>query len=180
MPTFNAWADGSDHKHFMLRGILMWTVSNFLAYGLISGQQTKRYHGCPCCRPFTDSKRIRGPNGDKIVYLGMRKWLPAGHDYRANKRFNDRNEHGTALPHLSSADILQYVEEREHFILGGSILEGLGDPVHYMGVKRQSVLYDLPYWKILSLFCCFFFFPFPPSRKSQSFTHLVYIWKLGS
>jgi hypothetical protein len=54
----------------------MWTISEFPTYGLISGQQTKGYHSCLCCGPFTESKKIRGPNGDKIVYLGMRKRLP--------------------------------------------------------------------------------------------------------
>jgi hypothetical protein len=35
--------------HFNLRAILMWTMHDLLAYGLVVGCITKRYQGCPCC-----------------------------------------------------------------------------------------------------------------------------------
>jgi hypothetical protein len=89
----------------------MWTVNDFLAYGLISGQQTKGYHNCPCCGLLTDSKKIRGPIGEKILYLGMRKQLPTSHEYRGNKRFNGKEKHNTTSPRLSSTDIIRYVVE---------------------------------------------------------------------
>ena len=34
---------------FLLRAILLWTINDFPAYGLISGQQTKGYKGCRVC-----------------------------------------------------------------------------------------------------------------------------------
>jgi hypothetical protein len=112
-PTYDTSTDGMDHKHFMLKGVLLWTISNFPAYKLISGQQTKGYHGFPHCGTWTDAKRIRGPTRDKIVYLGKRKCLPPHHEYKTNKRFNDQDEHGTAPPRLSSADILRFTSERQ-------------------------------------------------------------------
>jgi hypothetical protein len=145
IPAYDASVDGSDHKHFMLRGVLMWTISDFPAYGLISGQQTKGYHGCPCCGPLTDAKRIRGPSGDKIVYMGMRKRLPPNHEYKTNKRFNGLEEHGTAPPHVSSSDVLRYASEREVYLGNGGTPDGREDPVRRTGVKRQSAMYFLPY-----------------------------------
>jgi hypothetical protein len=75
IPAYDSSADGTNQKHFILKGVLMWTISDFPTYGLISSQQTKGYHGCPCCGPLTDAKKIRGPTGNKIVYLGMKKRL---------------------------------------------------------------------------------------------------------
>jgi hypothetical protein len=136
----------------------MWTISDFPAYGLISGQQTKGYHACPCCGPLTDSKKIRGPSRDKIVYLGMRKRLLPRHEYRTNKRFNGSDEHGTAPPRLCSSDILHYAAERQEYLDNGGAPDGRDDPVHRTGMKRQSVLYDLPYWKVISYLLLFFLF----------------------
>lgn len=36
-------------RKFKMRGILMWTINDFPAYTLISGQAGKGYAGCPVC-----------------------------------------------------------------------------------------------------------------------------------
>ena len=46
IPAIDASADGINRR-FTLCGILLWTISDFPAYGLISGQQTKGYKACP-------------------------------------------------------------------------------------------------------------------------------------
>jgi hypothetical protein len=150
--VYDALANSDEHKHFMLRGVLMWTISDFPTYGLISGQQTKGYHACPCCGPRTDAKKIRGPTGDKIVYLGMRKRLPPGHEYKSNKRFNGEVEYKIAPPRLSSEDILKYARERKEYLGRGGAPYKRKDLVHCTGVKRQSILYSLPYWKVSAFF----------------------------
>ena len=43
-----------ESRRFNLRGLLMWTISDFPAYGLISGLCCKGYKGCPCCGPSTE------------------------------------------------------------------------------------------------------------------------------
>jgi hypothetical protein len=45
-----------DTRNFTLRCILLWTVHDFLAYGLISGQQVKGYRRCLICMEDTDAK----------------------------------------------------------------------------------------------------------------------------
>jgi hypothetical protein len=52
----------------------MWTVSDFLAYGLISGLCTKGYLACPICGPNTISREAKGPKKLKQVFLGTRRW----------------------------------------------------------------------------------------------------------
>ena len=46
-------------RGFKLRGLLMWTISDFPAYGLISGLCCKGYKGCPCCGPDTDARSAK-------------------------------------------------------------------------------------------------------------------------
>jgi hypothetical protein len=44
---------------FNLRAVLMWTLHDFPAYGLISGLTTKRFKTCPVCGPHTISRRSK-------------------------------------------------------------------------------------------------------------------------
>jgi hypothetical protein len=44
-------------KEFTLRVLLLWTIYDFPAYGLIAGCVTKGFRGCPVCGPSTKSKR---------------------------------------------------------------------------------------------------------------------------
>jgi hypothetical protein len=140
IPAYDASLDGNNHSHFNLRGVLMWTVSDFPAYGLILGQQMKGYHGSVCCRPLTDAKKVRGPIGDKIVYLGMRKRLPEGYEY------------DTALPCLLASDILRYATERQQYLDSGGVPYRRDDLVHCTSTKKCSTLYSLPYWKVSDIF----------------------------
>ena len=66
-------------RRFTMRGLLLWTISDFPAYGLISGLSCKGYKGCPPCGPETDSRMAktgdvhanRSTRGLKIVYGGI-------------------------------------------------------------------------------------------------------------
>jgi hypothetical protein len=80
--------DGQDfdkpasERAFTLKDLLIWTISDFPAYGLISGLCTRGYKACPTCGPeskarfakviaLTDDQRAKG---SKIVY-GRREVL---------------------------------------------------------------------------------------------------------
>jgi hypothetical protein len=41
---------------FMLRAICMWSLHDYLAYGLFVNYQTKGYLACPLCGPKVDTK----------------------------------------------------------------------------------------------------------------------------
>ena len=46
-------------SHFNTRAVLMWTLHDFPAYGLISGLTTKGFKACPVCGPHTISRRSK-------------------------------------------------------------------------------------------------------------------------
>ena len=70
----------SDSNTFKLRGMLLWTVNDFPAYGLISGQITKGHKACPVCGPNVVTRRSKALK--KNVYLGHRRHLPMAHQWR--------------------------------------------------------------------------------------------------
>lgn len=45
--------DASKQEYFILRAMLMWTISDFPAYGNLSGCVTKGYYACPICKEGT-------------------------------------------------------------------------------------------------------------------------------
>jgi len=70
-------------RYFILRGLLLWTISDYPAYGLISGLYTHGYKACTVCGPSTDGRAATSGNkvdahkkakGRKIVYGGSRRW----------------------------------------------------------------------------------------------------------
>ena len=132
---------------FLLRAILLWTVNDFPAYGLILGQQTKGYKGCPICVSRTYA--IHSTVLKKMLYLGNRRWLPADHRFRrARVAFNGNSEMRASPIRPSGHDILRMGEERAAYLGSGGRQDGEEDPVKQHGVKRVSVLYQLPYWAV--------------------------------
>ena len=132
---------------FLLRAILLWTINDFPAYGLISGQQTKGYRGCPVCVAGTCASHSRALK--KMVYLGSRRWLAPGHRFRrARIAFNGNQEFREAPIRPSGEDVLRMGEERAQYLAQGGRPDGENDPVKLHGVKRVSSLYQLPYWSV--------------------------------
>ena len=150
--AIDASADGANRR-FTLRGILLWTISDFPAYGLISGQQTKGYKACPVCGPNIVSRSARGPKKDKIVYVGARQRLPEDHVFRSDLRFNGLEEKGVSNLRMSGEDVLRFAQERNTYLASGGKAEGPHDPLRTHGVKRLLVLFSLPYWKVCALTC---------------------------
>ena len=66
-------------RGFTLRGMLIWTVNDFPAYGLLSGQQVHGYKGCPLCGPETCAEHALLLN--KMIYLGSRRYLQGDHRF---------------------------------------------------------------------------------------------------
>ena len=57
-------------RQFTLRTILMWTVNDFPAYGLLSRQQVHGYKACSLCGPETCTEHAWLLH--KMVYLGAK------------------------------------------------------------------------------------------------------------
>jgi hypothetical protein len=149
VPAINmSMPEGS--RRFTLRAMLIWTVNDFPAYGLLSGQQVHGYKGCPLCGPETCAEHAQLLN--KMIFLGARRYLDVDHRYRRAKgAFNNQEEWDGAPERPTGDEILQWGTERTEYLEGGGVENAGDDPVKYHGVKRRSILFDLPYWKVLSL-----------------------------
>ncbi|MBJ3415103.1 hypothetical protein JGB96_23515, partial [Salmonella enterica subsp. enterica serovar Derby] len=89
------WEDGVNtydafkKENFQLRAALMWTISDFPAYAMLSGWSTKGKLACPSCNFGTNSMYLK--HSRKMCYMDHRVHLPMDHAYRYNSRdFNGK------------------------------------------------------------------------------------------
>lgn len=150
------------NRSFFLRGILLWTINDYPAYTLVSGQSGKGYASCPICGEATSAEHSR--EAQKTVFLGHRRWLNADHRWRnARAAFNGHPNHDPKPCRQSGLTVKQRGAWRDSFLDLGGRKNSRDDPVKKTGVKRVSILYDLPYWEVknyvllllLSMFWCY-------------------------
>ena len=88
-----------------MRASLMWTISDFPAYAMLSGWSTKGKFVCPCCNYGTNSCYLK--HSRKMFYMDHRVFLPMDHPWRANKRsFNRKTKFGPPSHLLKGTDVL--------------------------------------------------------------------------
>ncbi|KAL0366973.1 UNVERIFIED_CONTAM: hypothetical protein Sradi_3587400 [Sesamum radiatum] len=75
--------DVSSTQMFNMRAALLWTISDFPGYAMLSGWGTKGAYACPNCGKDTRSKWL--DNGHKYCYTCHRRFLPRGHKLRRDK-----------------------------------------------------------------------------------------------
>ncbi len=73
-------------RSFTLHGMVMWTIKDFLGYGLLFKCVHQGYVACPKCGPQTTSQHSSSLR--KLVYMGHCRWLWSRHPYRF-PRFNN-------------------------------------------------------------------------------------------
>ena len=130
---------------FNMRVVLMWTLHDFPAYGLISSLTTKGFKACPVCGPHTRSRRSKVLR--KNVYCNChRRYLPRDHYFRgAVAAFdNEANDEIEEEP-LSGNQTIRRGYQLEAYIDGGGTEKDEGFSAKEHGVKRVSALYQLPY-----------------------------------
>ena len=107
----------------------------------------KGYVACPICGGDTCAEYSRYLR--KMVYLGSRKFLPNGHQFRRCRApFNGSAEHGEAPTRRSGTEFMQQAADRTNWLRNGGVENSEGDPVKIHDVKRLSILFALPYWKV--------------------------------
>lgn len=114
------------------------------------------YKACPICLDETYSQSFRS----KIGFLGHRRYLPIHHRWRKSKDFNGKNEEALKPKLMSGSQIFILLQNLDH-------LQGFKYGKHPGNKKRkasqkgmeipgknftkQSILFELPYWKDLKL-----------------------------
>ncbi|KAG7536933.1 Transposon En/Spm-like [Arabidopsis suecica] len=161
------WIDGAEaydvskKQKFTMRAALMWTISDFPAYGMLSGWMTHGRLSCPYC--LDDTKSFWLPNGRKHSWFDChRMFLPQDHPYRKNvQAFRGGKEvRDDPPPWLTGEEILY---ERINNIrglfrtvdCGGNGHEKPAQTIDGYGVDhnwvKKSILWELPYWENLLL-----------------------------
>jgi hypothetical protein len=133
---------------FNLRAVLLWTLHDFPAYGLISGLTVGGFKACPVCGPQTISRRSRILQ--KNVYCNChRRYLPEDHYFRAaDAAFDGEANHDIAEEPLTGNQTIRHGRESEAYLDGGGMERDPEFPAKLHGVKRASALYQLPYWRV--------------------------------
>ncbi|XP_022031985.1 uncharacterized protein LOC110933051 [Helianthus annuus] len=134
--------DKSKDEIFKMYATLMWTISDFPGYSMLSGWKTKGKFACPCCNYETSSLYLK--HSRKTCYMDHRRFLDAQHPWRRNKSaFNG------------------HIEERlsPTPLLGVNALNGLCGFKNLFGKtqkknndntcpwKKRSIFFELPYWQ---------------------------------
>ena len=137
-------------RTFNLRAILLWTIHDFPGYGTVAGVAHQGYIACPVCGP-----EFRGKHSielGKQTYADTRRWLPHDDPWRSSRmkeHFNGCAEE-RGPPTRVTADLqLERGVQYQEWLASGNRDGSDGDPSKRHGVKRRSILHDLPYWKVL-------------------------------
>ncbi|XP_013608330.1 PREDICTED: uncharacterized protein LOC106315105 [Brassica oleracea var. oleracea] len=160
---------------FTLKAMLLWTISDFPAYGNLAGCKVKGKMGCPVCGKDTYSMWMKFCR--KHVYMSHRKGLPPTHRYRIKKTwFDGKAEHRRKSRILSGHDISNnlknYVNnfgngkksgmkrKRTAIVDEEKTVEDVSsesepeeeDEVNVEELsrwKKRSIFFELPYWEDL-------------------------------
>ncbi|XP_075074837.1 uncharacterized protein LOC142162387 [Nicotiana tabacum] len=102
--------DSSLNENFRMHAALMWTISDFLGLGILSGWNTHTGFACPTCNFDTEPCRLR--HSKKWCFMGHRRFLRRNHRFRLNRvRFNGSTEERNPPLKLSGSAILRQIEE---------------------------------------------------------------------
>jgi hypothetical protein len=144
------WSSGVDvydaykKEQFQLRAMIFCTISDFPAYGNLSGYKTKGKKACPVCEDMTSSIWLK--NCKKTVYMGHRRFLPKGHRYRKNTiEFDGTVEIRTMRTRFDAFSRVENVN-----VVLGKRFRIDKDALW----KKRSIFFELPYWRHLDVRHC--------------------------
>ncbi|KAD7477470.1 hypothetical protein E3N88_00606 [Mikania micrantha] len=104
--------DAYRKENFMMKAILLWTVSDFPAYAMLSGWSTHGNLACPYCMGDTQAFRLH-VGGKPSSFDCHRRFLPSSHPFRSDKNgFRDNKSVPSSLgppPKLTGQDLYKQV-----------------------------------------------------------------------
>ncbi|GKV48031.1 hypothetical protein SLEP1_g54870 [Rubroshorea leprosula] len=147
-----SWVETFDSfrkQNFTMRAMLMWTITDFLSYGMVSGWSTHGRQSCPYCMEMTRAFYLQ--NGRKISFFDChRQFLPASHSYKMDTThfLKGRFEFGPPPPRLDGHSVRLQVATLPDVLFGNPSVNQtiLGFDETHNWVKR-SIFWELPYWE---------------------------------
>ena len=142
--------DASVGETFQLHAALLWTINDFPAYANLSGWSTKGKLACPVCNEDTYSMSLK--HGNKICFMGHRRFLPNNHKWRKCKWF-DGKEHRPKPNRLNGEQVLQQLSLVEQPVFGKAyhLVTKRKRPSTHLNWTKKSIFFELPYWKTLTI-----------------------------
>ncbi|XP_052724112.1 uncharacterized protein LOC128193952 [Vigna angularis] len=138
--------DISRRQNFIMRAMLMWTINDFPAYGMLSGWSTHGKLACPHC--MEHSKAFRLYNGRKNSWFDShRRFLPNDHAFRRNKNAFKKGEVDMedVPPYLTGTEVWNRVNGYPKVTENGAPrIDGYGE---WHNWTKKNIFWDLPYWK---------------------------------
>jgi hypothetical protein len=132
--------DASKDQTFQLRASLLWTISDYPGYAMLSGWSTKGKLACACCNNNTNSRYLS--KSRKMCYMDHRVFLPASHPWRADiNSFNGKEEDRSAPPMLKGTEIKEDLKDFKNEF-GKKKKKKKSDGAW----KKKSIFFELPYW----------------------------------
>ncbi|WVZ20245.1 hypothetical protein V8G54_007567 [Vigna mungo] len=138
--------DISRRQNFMMRAMLMWTINDFPAYGMLSGWSTHGKLACPHCMEHTKAFRLYH-EGKNSWFDSHRRFLPNEHPFRRNKKAFKKGEVDMeeAPPKPSPLEVWSRVRAYPKVTENGvETINGYGE---WHNWTKRSIFWDLPYWK---------------------------------
>uniref|UniRef100_A0A1J3HIY2 Transposase-associated domain-containing protein n=1 Tax=Noccaea caerulescens TaxID=107243 RepID=A0A1J3HIY2_NOCCA len=145
--------DLSCKRNFTMRAVLMWTISDFPAYGMLSGWTTHGRLSCPYCLDRTDAFQLK--HGRKTSWFDChRRFLPLNHRYRRNNKLFKKNKtvrvpppvilSGDAIEaHIDHYGAESTVRRGGNWHTPANMPDGYGEQHNW---HKKSIFWDLPYW----------------------------------
>ncbi|XP_076907510.1 uncharacterized protein LOC143563991 [Bidens hawaiensis] len=138
-------------NNFQMRVVLLWIVSDFPAYAMLSGWSTHGRLACPYCLNKSGSFQLQF--GGKTCWFDChRQHLPSKHCFRKDKINFQKNEavkHERPLLEPSGEEIWQTIQHFPTVYQGKLYGKGYKKPkafgVTHNWIKR-SIFWELPYW----------------------------------
>ena len=144
--------DVSLNQNFNRKAVLLWTISDFPAYGMLSGWTTHGKLSCPIC--MEDTKAFYLTNGRKTCWFDChRRFLPPNHPLRKNrkdflkgKNAVNENPPDSLTGEQVYSERLKGVNPPKTSVCGGNGHEkkksGYGK---YHNWHKESIFWELPY-----------------------------------
>ncbi len=101
-------------RGFVLHALILWTINDFLKYGLLFGCVHQGYVACLVCGPKPTSRHSQSLR--KVVYMGHCRWLRRHHPYHLahfNIAFDGSPKNRGPPPLRSCNEVLARVVEYE-------------------------------------------------------------------
>ncbi|KAL6211083.1 hypothetical protein ACLB2K_016311 [Fragaria x ananassa] len=144
-PTYDKYT----HEMFQMHVMVVGTISDFPARGMLSGNVVRGYKACPECLSDEGSSS----HCNKICKLGHRAFLPYNHEWRFDdKAFDGTVEHGVPPRRWTGEEILAVLNEYDFGQLSNhpNIVAAIPErPDMYKFWTHKSIFWELPYWSKL-------------------------------